>query len=378
MAVYPREEIRNLPDPLRFNNGKAVESPAQWEAARRAEILQLFREEIYGFPPSISLDNVTARHVYTQENMVQGRAFRKTIEICVKGNGREHSFNVNLFVPKTGEGPYPVLLLFNIMGIWDALASREEVAPAWPVEQILKRGYATAVVNSYDIAPDYDEGYQTGIYRVIENDQHTGSSYGTISAWAWGVSRIMDYFETDSDVDAKRVAIIGFSRGGKTALWTSAQDQRFALTVSLSSGCTGAAIIRGKSGEQIYQITKRFPYWFCDNYQKYNYAPEQLPVDQHMLLALVAPRPLYVISKTFDDWADPQREFDGAAEASKVYEFLGVRGLGTGVMPYPDEPIQTGNIAYHVQTGGHDVTLYDWLAIMDYADRVMTHREGCQ
>ena len=330
MALYPRDEIKGLPDPLVFQNGEPVKSAEEWTGKRRAELLKLFREEIYGYPPQIDLQNVSARHVYTQDNMLNGRALRKTIEICVKGNGHEHSYCVNLFLPK-GKGPYPVLLLFNIMGIWDALATREEVAPAWPVEQII----------------------------------------GTISAWAWGVSRIMDCFVLDPDVDETRVAVIGFSRGGKTALWTSAQDERFALTVSLSSGCTGAAIIRGKTGEQIYQINGRFPYWFCDNYRKYDHAPERLPVDQHMLLSLIAPRPLYVISKTFDDWADPQREFDSAAEASKVYEFLGAKGVGSREMPLPDSPLQLGNVAYHIQTGAHDVTLYDWLMIMDYADKTM-------
>ena len=370
MALYPRDEIKGLPDPLVFQNGEPVKSAEEWTGKRRAELLKLFREEIYGYPPQIDHQNVSARHVYTQDNMLNGRALRKTIEICVKGNGHEHSYCVNLFLPK-GKGPYPVLLLFNIMGIWDALATREEVAPAWPVEQIIGRGYATAVVNSYDIAPDYDDGYTTGLYRVLKAGFHNDRSFGTISAWAWGVSRIMDCFVLDPDVDETRVAVIGFSRGGKTALWTSAQDERFALTVSLSSGCTGAAIIRGKTGEQIYQINGRFPYWFCDNYRKYDHAPERLPVDQHMLLSLIAPRPLYVISKTFDDWADPQREFDSAAEASKVYEFLGAKGVGSREMPLPDSPLQLGNVAYHIQTGAHDVTLYDWLMIMDYADKTM-------
>ena len=371
MSRYPVNEIVNLPDPLEFSDHTRVRTAEEWHDRRRPEILRLFREHVYGFPPEIDLNGVEARHVFTQKDMLCGRADRKVIEISVKGNGREHCYNVNLFVPKDGKGPYPVFLLFNIDGIWDALPTREKATPVWPVEQIIGRGYATAVVNSYDIAPDYDDGYTTGLYRVIDNSGHCGSSYGTISAWAWGVSRIMDYFEKDPDIDASRVALTGFSRGGKTALWTAAQDERFAMCVSMSSGCTGAAIIRGKTGEQIDQINARFPYWFCDNYQKYNHNEDALPVDQHMLLSLIAPRLLYVISKTFDDWADPDREFDGALEASKVYEFLGAEGLPRDRRPLPDTPMQEGSVGYHIQTGTHGETMYDWMMMMDFADRHM-------
>ena len=332
-------------------------------------MLGLFQKEIYGEPPQVEEKHISIRHVHTQENMLSGRAVRKTYEIAVENNGREHAFNMNLFLPVHGRGPFPVLLFFNIEGPWEALPSREEVSQVWPVEQIVGRGYATATVLSHDIAPDYEDGFQTGLYRVLENSARKNDSYGTISAWAWGVSRVMDCLTADPDVDPKRVAVIGFSRGGKTALWTAAQDERFAMAVSICSGCTGAAIARDKSGEQIWQINKRFPYWFCENYKKYDHDHYLLPVDQHMLLSLIAPRPLYIISKTFDDWADPQREFDSAAEASKVYEFLGERGLETNEMPGPDEAFHNGKIGYHRQTGQHGITLYDWINIMDFADK---------
>lgn len=371
MANIPISQVRGLPDPLLFEDGRPVGSRQEWYEKRKPELLELFRREIYGKFPTIKEECVSLRHVYTQKNMLSGKAVRKTYEISVKQRGREHAFNMNVFIPASGKAPFPVLLFFNIEGPWEALPSREEVSPIWPVEQMIARGYAAATVLSHDIAPDYEEGFQTGLYKTLDTSMRGNDSYGTISAWAWGLSRVMDCLEVDPDTDHSRVAVIGFSRGGKAVLWASAQDERFAMTVSICSGCTGAAIARDKSGEQIWQINQRFPYWFCGNYKKYNDNHYLLPVDQHMLLTLIAPRPLYIISKTFDDWADPQREFDSAMEASRVYRFLGERGLEGMEKSVPDEPCQAGKIAYHCQSGQHGTTMYDWINIMDFADRCM-------
>jgi predicted esterase len=222
-----------------------------------------------------------------------------------------------------------------------------------------------------DIYPDkagYDKHGIVSLFPNFNPDRKAPDEWQALGAWAWGFSRIVDYLETQKRVDPKKIIVMGHSRHGKAALWAGAQDKRFQIVISNNSGCGGAAMSKRVFGENIARITTSFPYWFCPAFNQYADNEANLPFDQHQLVALIAPRKVYIASAEKDTWADPKGEFLSGYSAGAVYELYGLKGLGTNVQPPVHQPIMN-DVGYHIREGIHDVTDYDWISYMDFSDK---------
>ena len=387
-----------VPDPLRARDGHRISTTNEWRATRRGEFLLDFRDLMYGHTPKLPIQ-LRAELIAARKDAVDGLATRTVVTLRFSDDPAAPQLQLLLYLPNGAKQPAPVFLGLNYYGNacvekdptiplterWMRASTAEGImnhrateatrgaqASFWPLALALKRGYAVATFYYGDIEPDHLEGWRDGIrgyaLKLAGRSQRAPDEWGALGAWAWGLSRALDYLETHPGLDARRVTVFGHSRHGKAALWAGALDERFALVISNNSGEGGASLARRDYGENIAVSIGHASWRYCDRFRDYVGRANDLPFDQHMLLALIAPRPVYVASATEDGLADPKGEFLSAAHAEPVYRLFGCRGLGTFDWPAPDRPI--GNrVGYHLRTGKHDITAYDWEQYLNFADR---------
>jgi hypothetical protein len=379
-----------IPDPLTLESGERVTDSKTWVERRRPELMALFEDQVYGKTPA-EYPEVRIEQVSVDRKALGGKAIRKQVTLYFSPRIDGPQIHLLLYLPSNAKARVGVFLGLNFAGnqtvdkdpgilpheVWiknpdagDAMIrlppdnrTRGTDAARWQVEKIIAAGYGLATAYYYDIEPDFPGGMQYGVRSVLPDPDR----WSALGAWAWGLSRMVDYLLTDPAIDPRRIALIGHSRLGKAALWAAAQDRRVAMVISNESGKGGASLLKRGYGETTDHLNTAFPHWFCANYKQYTGHPEKLPVDGNELLALIAPRPLYVASAEEDQGSDPKGEFLSAANVGRVYALFGRKGLGTDRMPPLNTPIMH-DVGYHVRTGKHDVTEFDWEQYLAFAD----------
>ncbi|MEB2777890.1 acetylxylan esterase [Algoriphagus sp. D3-2-R+10] len=363
-----------LPDPFVSEKGLLIKSIADWESIRKPELIKLFTKEVYG-PIPTDYDNISFKEVSENANPFPEITIFKELDITVSRNGNSHTMRLNVFLPKSALSPVPVALLINYQPAYTDGTIVEE--GYWPVEELINRGYATASFHGETVAPDDADKFSEGVISSLyPGELSKPDGMRTFGAWGWAAMRAMDYFEQEPKIDSKKSALIGHSRAGKTALWAGANDSRWAVVIPNESGCGGAAISRRKFGETIKIINTSFPHWFNDNFKKYNDDENSLPIDQHMLAMLVAPRAIYFSSAKEDLWADPKGEYLSMKLGSRVYsEIYGMNLSFPLEFENLKDPIIQNHAGYHIRNGKHNLTLEDWKHFMDFMELNFQNKE---
>lgn len=367
--IEDRVPAYTLPDIMADAGGAKMRKPSDWTKERRAEVLELFREKVYGRVPSTPYTK-TFIPSNIDKTAMEGSATLKQIDINIESEGKSLTIHLTVFLPNNAPRPVPVFLLINNRGPENTDPTRKVRSEFWPAEEVISRGYGIAVFSNADVDPDNYDEFKNGIHGVLDRGARPPDAWGTLAAWAWGASRCMDYFETEQEIDSKKVAVLGHSRGGKTALWAGAEDERFSIVISNESGCGGAALARRKYGETVARINSSFPHWFCMNYRQFSNNEEKMPVDMHMLLGLIAPRGLYVACADEDLWGDPLGSYLALQNALPVFNLLKTQSSLPGSIPPLNTPVGEGRTAFHIRDGGHNLLLKDWDWFMDFADSV--------
>ena len=401
LAGYPPDAIFDeakvppytLPDPLVCQDGTRVTDAQTWREKRRPELLRLFESEEYG--KTLLGKPEAMRFVVREEkkDALGGKATRLRVGVLFEGNEDGRQMELLVYLPNNATEPVPVFLGLNFDGNYSTTDEPDIPLPKhfayglyanklvdhvpteagrglhkamWQIELAMDRGYGVATAGYGEIEPDVEGSWKQGPRGLAPEPGE--KDWGTVGVWAWALSRAVDYLETNPRVDSKRIAVLGFSRLGKTAMWAGAQDERIALVVSNASGAGGVALSKRIFGETVADLTKKFPRWFCANFKQYAKNEAALPMDQHELAALIAPRPLLITSGTEDLWSDPKGEFLGGLGADPVYRLLGADGLSQKESPGPEQLVDS-SIGYFLRVGRHDVTLNDWNAMLTFADR---------
>ena len=377
-----------LPDPLVLVNGQKVRDTETWYQKRRPEIVKLFEENQYGRSPDRPED--MSFNVFDKGTPAfEGKAIRRQVTVYFSKDKSGPKMDLLIYLPANADKPLPMLLNISFSAnsltvndpgvkegeIWNRQKQRVPASSGrgfglLNVMPVLEKGFGIATFYYGDIDPDFECGLPYGVrslYLKSGQTERAPDDWGAIGGWSWGLSRAQDYFETDDSVDAKRVAIMGVSRLGKTVLWAGALDTRFAMVIDICSGEGGSALSRRNYGETIAHLVEpsRFPYWFCPNYQKYGDHVDQFPVDAHMLLALIAPRPVLLVTGNTDKWADPKGTFLSAVAAGPVYDLLRKQKLGTDDLPPAGEAI-LHDIGFYMHDGGHGIDPSDWDVILRF------------
>lgn len=388
---------RELPDPLVMFDGRRVQTAEEWRKQRRPELKALFEFYMYGAAPPAP-GNVASKVERIEQAYFGGKATKKEVTVSFGPPGTPE-IHLLVIVPNRRQRPAPVFVGLNFHGNHTLVddpnialptawmrdgapgavdhratdAGRGKEIAVWNLEGSIDRGYAVATFYCGDVDPDKPD-FTDGVHPHYLRQGQTKPGpheWGTIAAWAWGISRAVDYLETDETIDSRRIAVVGHSRLGKTALLAAAMDERIALAIPLQAGCGGTAPSRGKVGESVRQINDHFPHWFCDTFKEFNEQVDRLPFDQHSLVALVAPRPVLFANAVEDEWANPAGQFEVLKAADPVYRFLGVDGLGVERMPEPGDLVGD-RLGYFIRPGKHSMTRQDWEAFWDFADRHLT------
>jgi hypothetical protein len=383
---YTEAKVRQytLPDVLTLSNGEKVTDAETWFSKRRPEVLKLVEENIYGRAPGRSKDMSFDVHDKGTPSF-DGKALRKQVTIYFTKDKSDNYLDLLIYLPVNTDGPVPLLLhlgwfpnnlVVNDEGVkigrfWDRRTKQRRPADSgrrfsfgFNVMQLVEHGYGIAIFNYSDVDPDSLDSIAHGVRALYLKDGQTEpdpDEWGSISAWAWGISRIMDYFETDPQINEKRIAIYGASRLGKTVLWAGARDERIACVIAAVSGAGGAALARRNYGETIAHLVAptRYPYQFARNYQKWADNVDEFPVDSHMVIALLAPRAVLLQTGNTDKWSDPYGEFLAAKAATPVFELVGAKGIEVEKLPEPGVPLMN-TLGYFMHDGGHGTLPSDW------------------
>jgi hypothetical protein len=388
----------SLPPLLVGRDGAEVKTARQWSARRRPEILKLYQDEVYGHTPEAPPPGLSTTVVERSDGALGGLARRKQIEIRLGTRPDAPVLHVLVYTPMKTRKPVPLFMVLHFNGnwaitddpgvnlypIWDR-KTRQRAKPGvetprgsskeWDVPLVLSRGYGIAALYYGDVEPDFDGGAGLpfgvrALYLPPGRTTRADDDWGAIGAWAWGMSRALDYLRTDRDVDGKRVVAVGQSRLGKTVLWAGSRDQRFAMVIASCSGEGGAALSRRDYGENLDNMTSRYLYQFAERFKRFNKHWNDLPVDAHMLVALMAPRPLLLNTGSEDRWSDPRGEFLAAQAATPAYQLFGERGPAGEEQPPLDTPL-FNDLAFHEHTGRHAILASDWKVFLDFADRYL-------